>query len=127
MGIFDRFKKQPVVTKEPATPRKAAKTPKEIATEKREPWVSVLDTSINPRDPRNGFFELDWNEFFIDQLRFAGYKGTTDEELIDRWFRDLCLSVAAEDKELLDTIATQSVQSTRRRKKKSNDDSDEVL
>ena len=126
MGIFDRFKKPATPAKEPATPRKA-KTPKEIATEKREPWVAVLDTSINPRDPRNGFFELDWNEFFIDQLRFAGYKGTTDEELIDRWFRDLCLSVAAEDKELLDTIATQSVQSTRRRKKKSVDDSDEVL
>jgi hypothetical protein len=127
MGIFDRFSKKPEpVTKEPTAPRKA-KTPKELATEKREPWVAVLDTSINPRDPRNGFFELDWNEFFIDQLRFAGYKGETDEELIDRWFRDLCLSVAAEDKELLDTIATQSVQSTRRRKKKSVDDSDEVL
>lgn len=126
MGIFDRFKK-PAVVKEYTPPRTKAKTPKEIATEKREPWVSVLDTSINPRDPRNGFFELDWNEFFIDQLRFAGYKGETDEDLIDRWFRDLCLSVAAEDKELLDTIANQSVQSTKRRKKKSVDDSDEVL
>jgi hypothetical protein len=119
MGMFDIFKKKaelPAVEKPAATPKKA-KTPKEIATEKREPWVAVLDTSINPRDPRNGFFELDWNEYFIDQLRFAGYKGDTDEDLIDRWFRDLCLSVAAEDKDLLDSIAAESVQSRKRKKK----------
>lgn len=121
MGMFDIFKKKvvpPTVDKPAASPKKA-KTPKEIATEKREPWVAVLDTSINPRDPRNGFFELDWNEYFIDQLRFAGYKGETDEDLIDRWFRDLCLSVAAEDKDLLDSIAAESVQSRKRKKKSS--------
>jgi hypothetical protein len=121
MGMFDIFKKKVVPTpavEKPAAPKKI-KTPKEIATEKREPWVAVLDTSINPRDPRNGFFELDWNEYFIDQLRFAGYKGETDEDLIDRWFRDLCLSVAAEDKDLLDSIAAESVQSRKRKKKSS--------
>jgi len=119
MGMFDIFKKkaEPTTVEKPATVPKKAKTPKEIATEKREPWVAVLDTSINPRDPRNGFFELDWNEYFIDQLRFAGYKGDTDEDLIDRWFRDLCLSVAAEDKDLLDSIAAESVQSRKRKKK----------
>jgi len=117
--MFDIFKKKsvPPAVEKPATTPKKAKTPKEIATEKREPWVAVLDTSINPRDPRNGFFELDWNEYFIDQLRFAGYKGDTDEDLIDRWFRDLCLSVAAEDKDLLDSIAAESVQSRKRKKK----------
>jgi hypothetical protein len=119
MGMFDIFKKKvvPPAVEKPATVPKKTKTPKEIATEKREPWVAVLDTSINPRDPRNGFFELDWNEYFIDQLRFAGYKGDTDEDLIDRWFRDLCLSVAAEDKDLLDSIAAESVQSRKRKKK----------
>jgi hypothetical protein len=119
MGMFDIFKKkvEPTTVEKPAATPKKTKTPKEIATEKREPWVAVLDTSINPRDPRNGFFELDWNEYFIDQLRFAGYKGDTDEDLIDRWFRDLCLSVAAEDKDLLDSIAAESVQSRKRKKK----------
>jgi hypothetical protein len=125
MGFFDKFKKKPEPT-EPKAPRKAAKTPKEIATEAREPWVAVLDTSINPRDPRNGFFELDWNDYFIDQLRIAGYKGATDEDLVDRWFRDLCLSVAAEDQELLDTLARQSVQSKRKRKTKNSDDNEEL-
>lgn len=124
MGLFDRFKKKKEVV-EPKTPRKA-KTPKEIATDNKEPWVAVLDTSINPRDPRNGFFELDWNDYFIDQLRIAGYKGATDEDLVDRWFRDLCLSVASEDQELLDTLARQSVQSKRKRKTKNSDDNEEL-
>lgn len=123
MGIFDRFKKKKEVAEPKAAPRKV-KTPKEVATENKEPWVAVLDTSINPRDPRNGFFELDWNEYFIDQLRFAGYKGDTDEDLVDRWFRDLCLSVASEDQELLDNLAAQSVQSSKKRKKRTQTDED---
>ena len=124
MGFLDRFKKKSEAS-EPKAPRKS-KTPKEIATENKEPWVAVLDTSINPRDPRNGFFELDWNEYFIDQLRMAGYKGANDEELVERWFRDLCLSVAAEDQDLLDTLARQSVQSKRKRKTKNSDDNEEL-
>jgi hypothetical protein len=67
------------------------KTPKEIATERNEPWVGVVDTKVNPENPRNGFFELDWNHLFILQLRRAGYgyDGDPDEEIVDRWFRDL--------------------------------------
>ena len=44
---------------------KTTLTPKEIATEKKEPWVAVLDTHVNPDNIRNGFFELDWNEYFV--------------------------------------------------------------
>jgi len=76
--------------------RIAKQSPKEIATEKKEPYVAVLDTKINEDNPRNGFFELDWNEYFIMQLRDAGYYGETDEELVDRWFQDLCKNIGAE-------------------------------
>jgi hypothetical protein len=43
MSIFDRFlkKKKPETPKEPK-PKKVEKTEKEIATEKDEPWVSIL-------------------------------------------------------------------------------------
>jgi hypothetical protein len=71
--------------------------PKEEATLNKKPWVGVLDTHINLENPRNGFFELDWNDYFIDQLRVAGYKGETDEELVDQWFKDLCRNVLAEE------------------------------
>ena len=76
--------------------RIAKLSPKDLATEKKEPWVSVLETHVNKDNVRNGFFELDWNDYFIVQLRSAGYVGKTDEEIIDQWFQDLCRSVGAE-------------------------------
>jgi hypothetical protein len=77
----------------------AKMTPKERATKKGEPWVAVLDTKVNIDNPRNGFFELDWNEYFIEQLKKSGYGFDSDpeEEIVDRWFRDLARNMLAED------------------------------
>ena len=77
---------------------KARMTPKERATAKGEPWVAVLDTHVNQDNIRNGFFELDWNEQFIIELKKAGYgfDGDPDEEIVDRWFRDLAGNMLAE-------------------------------
>jgi len=71
-------------------------TPKELATEKKEPYVAVLDTHVNKDNIRNGFFELDWNEYFVVQLRLAGYIGDSEEEIVDKWFQDLCRNIGAE-------------------------------
>jgi hypothetical protein len=78
--------------------RIAKATPKERANERKEPWVAVLDTKVNPDNVRNGFFELDWNEYFIVQLKEAGYgyDGDPEEEIVDRWFRDLAGNMLAE-------------------------------
>ena len=73
--------------------RLAKLSPKERATENGEPWIAVLDTHINKENIKNGFFELDWNEHFIVQLRKSGYKGGTDEEIVDAWFSELCRNV----------------------------------
>jgi hypothetical protein len=77
----------------------AKMTPKERATAKGEPWVAVLDTHINKDNIRNGFFELDWNAEFVVQLKEAGYgfDGDPDEEIVDRWFRDLARNILAEE------------------------------
>jgi len=72
------------------------KTPKEIATEKKEPWVAVLDTHVNKDNIRNGFFELDWNEYFVLQLKSNGYQGDTEESIVDQWFQDLCRNIGSE-------------------------------
>jgi len=77
--------------------RIAKLSPKELATEKKEPWVQVLQTHVNKENIRNGFFELDWNEYFVVQLRGAGYTGETDEEVVDKWFVELCRGVGAEE------------------------------
>lgn len=76
--------------------------PKTAATANKEPWVAVLDTHVNPNNPRNGFFELDWNEYFIVMLRNNGYTGGSDEEIVDAWFQDLCRQVGSEEGIMMD-------------------------
>ncbi len=73
-------------------------TPKDRATRKKEPWVGVLNTHVNQDNIRNGFFELDWNEQFVLKLKQEGYgaDGDLDEEIVDRWFRELCANVVVD-------------------------------
>ena len=75
--------------------------PKAYATKKGEPWVNVLDMKVNEDNIRNGFFELDWNNEFIEQLLDAGYKGETNEQIVDAWFRTIVTQML--DDEGLDT------------------------
>jgi hypothetical protein len=74
-------------------------TPKERANAKGEPYVAVLDTKINLDNVRNGFFELDWNDEFVVQLKQAGYgfDGDPEEEIVDRWFRDLARNMLVDE------------------------------
>lgn len=74
-------------------------TPKEVADLKKEPWVAVLDTHVNKDNIRNGFFELDWNSYFIEELKKSGYgfDGDPEEEIVDRWFRDLAANMLADE------------------------------
>jgi hypothetical protein len=76
----------------------AKSSPKDRATRKKEPWVGVLNTHVNKDNVRNGFFELDWNEYFVLQLKQDGYgeDGDLDEEIVDRWFRELCANVVVD-------------------------------
>lgn len=93
-------------SKKDVTTKKTTKSPedeyrelldkqKKIATKKKEPWVGVLDTQVNPENIRNGFFELDWNEYFVLKLRQEGYgfDGDPEEEIVDRWFKDLARNI----------------------------------
>jgi hypothetical protein len=73
-------------------------SPKDRATRKKEPWVGVLNTHVNQDNVRNGFFELDWNEQFVLKLKQEGYgvEGDLPEEIVDRWFRELCANVVVD-------------------------------
>ena len=73
-------------------------SPKDRATRKKEPWVCVVNTHVNSDNIRNGFFELDWNELFVLKLKQEGYgaDGDLDEEIVDRWFRELCANVVVD-------------------------------
>jgi hypothetical protein len=76
----------------------AKMAPKDRATKLKEPWVGVLNTHVNKENVRNGFFELDWNDLFVLKLKQEGYgfDGDADEEIVDRWFRELCANVVVD-------------------------------
>jgi hypothetical protein len=69
---------------------------KEQATKLKQPWVAVLDTHVSPENPANGFFELDWNEYFIVLLKSHGYDGPNEESIVDVWFQNLCKNIGNE-------------------------------
>ncbi len=73
--------------------------PKAYATRKKLPWVNVLDMQVNKDNIRNGFFELDWNSYFIQELIANDYGTESDkeEDIVDRWFRDIVYNMLAEE------------------------------
>ena len=77
--------------------QKIKKTPKELATERDEPWVEVLSMDIDKDNPGNGAFELDWNDKFLSNLIRSGYQGKTDQDIVDNWFKSVCRNVIQEN------------------------------
>ena len=70
---------------------------KQEATKACKAWVAVLDTQVNPENIKNGFFELDWNNQFIEELLDAGYSGETNEAIVDAWFRSIVIQMLEEE------------------------------
>ena len=66
------------------------------AKKSEEPIVKVLNLNVNPENPRNGFFELDWNDEFVNMLKQNGYEGGSDTEIVDKWFQTLCRTIGNE-------------------------------
>ena len=110
MKWFDKLigKKEEPVTDDTVTStsederRAILEKEKQEATKKGEAWVAVLDTQINPDDIKNGFFELDWNNQFIEELLDAGYSGETNEEIVDGWFKTVVSQILEEGAESVD-------------------------
>ena len=112
MGLFDRFKKK---TPKPADvkerPPKTTKSAKDTATEKGEPWVTILSMDINPENLHEGAFELDWNSVFVTRLVKAGYmmkETDTDADIVDRWFQNVCRHVVMETFEQEEAMNTKA-------------------
>ena len=112
MGLLDDAKiamglGKAKVVEEPK-PKVKKKSEKEIATEKGEPWVSVINVEIDPDNIGNGAFELDWNEEFIKKLWKAGYRDEEENDMVDRWFQDVCRQVVLETYEKDEAMVTRS-------------------
>lgn len=92
------FKKTPTLSEIPKQP-KVKKTEKELATERGEPWVSIIRLDLDPENLHQGSFELDWNEKFVANLVRAGYMMKAedkDADIVDRWFQNICRHVVME-------------------------------
>jgi hypothetical protein len=100
MSILNKIKKiftkKDIIQDNKSESHKALLLEKEAATKAGKPWVAVLETHINKENLRNGFFELDWNNAFIEDLITAGYKGETNEEIVDGWFKEVTRNVLQE-------------------------------
>jgi len=70
---------------------------KQTATNKGEPWVTVLNLGFSGAKALEGSFELDWNEFFVENLRSKGYVGPTDDSIVNQWFMEVCRNIAMEE------------------------------
>ena len=90
-NMFKKDKIPATVSKEKTSDAKAE------ATKNKKPYVTVLNVEMKDNNPRNGFFELDWNEYFIKELRVNGYNGDSEEEIVDAWFKELCGNIAKDE------------------------------
>lgn len=78
---------------------------KEIANINDEPYVRVIDMTLDKKNPAAGFFEIDFNSHFVEHLMANGYVGPNNEDIVDAWFNDLCKNVALEDLQDEDGVA----------------------
>jgi len=70
---------------------------KQIAELKNEPYVNVLKLDVNPENAKAGFMELDWNDTFVKFLHENGYTGENDEDIVNKWFNDVCRTVLVQE------------------------------
>ena len=101
--MFDWFKrkrpKKVAAETPPPPPPPQEKHPKDVATEKGEPYIAILSMDVDPENLHQGAFELDWNDKFVSNLVRAGYQmkpTDTDADIVDRWFQNVCRHVVME-------------------------------
>ena len=78
------------------TTKTTTKKTKKSKGKSEDPMVKVLSVNVNPENPRNGFFELDWNKEFVNMLQQNGYTGDSEEQIVDTWFQSLCRTIGNE-------------------------------
>ena len=95
MSLADELARKHVVNEyKDATPlAEQYKLEKEKATADGKPWVKVIDVKVNPDNVKHGFFEIDWNDQFIDMLFDHGFTGESQEAVVDKWFNAVIMEI----------------------------------
>lgn len=94
---------KPTKPKKPRAPRKPKPeitnqqiSPKELASQRGEPWVQIINLELDPNNMGNGAIELDWNDIFVARLVKAGFRGKDDHQIVDQWFTTVCRNIVLE-------------------------------
>jgi hypothetical protein len=118
MDIKDTIKKM-FGTKQKLDKTISAQAPKDsaeakaVATKNKEPYIEVIGLDIDADNPVQGAFELDWNKYFVEELRSKGFQGVDDESVVDQWFNAVCKNVALSEYEAMDEKARNSFTETK--------------
>jgi len=104
------------IPKEDPLPKQRQLSPKEAATQRSEPWIQVLNFELDPNNMSNGAIELDYNDIFVARLVKAGYRGKTDQQIVDQWFTDVCRNIVMEtfEQEMADPEKRAATSTSRR-------------
>ena len=72
---------------------------KNIANLNGEDYIRVVGMELDKDSPGQGFFELDFNDNFVEYLAKSGYDGVEQDQIVDNWFSDLCKNIVLQDLE----------------------------
>lgn len=74
---------------------------KEKCTIKGEPYFEVIKGKYIVDEKNDGTgnieFEFEYNDIFVKGLRNAGWPGTTEIDLVDGYFKEMCRQIAEEE------------------------------
>lgn len=57
---------------------------------KKEPWIKIVsEFSLEENGSNKLGFKFEWNEYFITLLINNGYKGPTEESIVEKWFNNV--------------------------------------
>jgi hypothetical protein len=71
---------------------------KELADINHEPFFEVLGGKMEMIDDKSTMgFELDWNDAFVNSLYKQGWKGSSQEEIVNAYFSEICRQMLADE------------------------------
>jgi len=99
---------------------------KSIAEFHNDPWIGVISSDYNAGLTSDGFsFELDWNDEFVQMLKREGYRGATEDEIVEQWFEDKAteeyMKILSEEADDISETDDYSVPATHVTKEKTDD------
>jgi hypothetical protein len=77
---------------------------KNMANFNGKEYVRVVGMELDEDSPGQGYFELDFNDNFVEYLAKSGYEGVEQDQIVDNWFSDLCKNIVLQDLEDEDGI-----------------------